>query len=156
MDRITQSLQTYLKSAKIRYQTLFNSDTGNKNGNPTSTSFHVKNSADARLVADIVIDIFPKDGQFFLSAHPRVVIAGEGMDRINAWEIKWNACGLFTRIRVSEEMGVVEDDRYCLSLILQGISDPNGPSKYVWKRYVEMLKNDTFEAWNKIVALSIT
>lgn len=39
MDRITQSLQAYLKSAKIKYQTLFNSDTGNKNGNPTSTSF---------------------------------------------------------------------------------------------------------------------
>lgn len=30
MDRITQSLQAYLKSAKIKYQTLFNSDTGNK------------------------------------------------------------------------------------------------------------------------------
>ena len=53
-------------------------------------------------------------------------------------------------------MGVVEDDRYCFSLILQGISDPNGPSKYVWKRYVEMLKNDSFEAWNKIAALSFT
>ena len=154
MDRITQSLQAYLKSAKIHYQTLFNSDTGNKKGNPTSTSFHVKNSADPSQVADIVIDIFPKDSQFFLSAHPRVVIGDEGMDSIKTLEIKWNACGLFTRIRVSEEMGVVEDDRYCFSLILQGISDPNGPSKYVWKRYIEMLKNDTFEAWNKLVALS--
>ena len=156
MDRITQSLQAYLKSAKIKYQTLFNSDTGNKKGNPTSTSFHVKNSADPIQVADIVIDIFPKDSQFFLSAHPRVVISSEGRDKIKALETKWNACGLFTKIRVSEEMGVVEDDRYCLSLILQGISDPNGPSKYVWKRYIEMLKNDTFEVWNKIAALSFT
>ena len=156
MDRITQSLQTYLKSAKIRYQTLFNYDTGNKTGNPTSTCFHVKNSEDPGQITDIVIDIFPKDSQFFLSAHPRVVIDGEGKNRIKALEIKWNACGLFTRIRVSEEMGVVEDDLYCFSLILQGISEPNGPSKYVWKRYIEMLKNDTSEAWNKVVALSIT
>ena len=154
MDRITQSLQTYLKSAKIRYQTLFNSDTGNKIGNPTSTSFHIKNLDAPSQVVDIVTDIFPKDGQIFLSAHPRIVFEGIGMSRIKALEIKWNACGSFTRIRVSEEMGVVEDDRYCFSLILQGISDPNGPSKYVWKRYFEMLKNDTFEAWNKIAALS--
>ena len=155
MDRITQSLQTYLKSANIRYQTLFNSDTGNKNGNPTSTSFHVKNSADPSQVADIVIDIFPKDSQFFLSAHPRVVILSEGMDKIKGLENKWNVCGLFTRISVSEEMGVTEDDRYCFSLRLQGISDLNGPSRYVWKRYIEILKSDTFQAWNKIVALSI-
>lgn len=155
MDRITQSLQTYLKSANIRYQALFNSDIGNKNGNPTSTSFHVKNSAAPSQVADIVIDIFPKDSQFFLSAHPRVVFDGIGMDKIKALETKWNACGLFTRINISEEMGVVEDDRYCFSLMVQGISDPNGPSKYVWKRYIEILKSDTFQAWNKIVTLSI-
>ena len=154
MDIITQSLQAYLKSAKIHYQILFNSDTGNKNGNPTSTSFHVKNSADPIQVADIVIDIFPKESQFFLSAHPRVVFEGEVADKIKALEIKWNACGLFTRISVSKEMGVVEDDRYCFSLRLQGISDPNGTSKYVWKRYIEMLKNDIFEAWNKLVAFS--
>ena len=156
MDRITQSLQAYLKSAKIHYQTLFNSDTGNKKGNPTSTSFHVKNSAEPSQVADIVIDIFPKDSQLFLSAHPRVVIDGEGMAKIKSLENKWNACGLFTRIRVSEEMGVVEDDRYCFSLRLQGISDINGSSKYVWKRYIEILKRDTFEAWDKIAALSFT
>ena len=156
MDRITQSLQEYLKSAKIHYQTLFNSDTGNKNGNPTSTSFYVNNSEDPEQFADIVIDVFPKNGYFFLSAHPRVVFDGEGMDKIKALEIKWNACGMFTRIRVSEEMGVVEDDRYCFSLRLQGISDPNGPSKYVWKRYIKILKSDTFDAWNKIAALSAT
>lgn len=46
MDRITQSLQAYLKSAKIQYQPLYNSNTGNKKGNPTSTSFHIKNSED--------------------------------------------------------------------------------------------------------------
>lgn len=155
MDRITQSLQAYLKSAKIHYQTLFNSDTGNKNGNPTSTSFHVKNSAAPSQVADIVIDIFPKDSQFFLSAHPRVVIDGEEIGKIKALETKWNACGLFTRINISKEMGVVEDDRYCFSLMVQSISDPNGPSKYVWKRYIEILKRDTFEAWDKIAALSI-
>lgn len=155
MDRITQSLQAYLKSAKIQYQTLFNSDTGNKNGNPTSTSFHVKNSEDPNRVADIVIDVFPDNRQFFLSAHPRVVIDGEGMDKIKALEIKWNASGLFTRINVSEEMGVLDDDRYCFSLILQGISDSNGPSKYIWKRYIDILKSDTFEAWDKMAALSI-
>lgn len=155
MDRITQSLQTYLKSAKIRYQTLFNSDTGNKNGNPTSTSFHIKNSADTSQVADIVIDIFPKDSQIFLSAHPRIVIDGEEIGKIKALETKWNACGLFTKISVSEEMGVVDDDHYCFSLMLQGISDQNGSSKYVWKRYIEILISDTFEAWNKIVAFSV-
>ena len=156
MDRITQSLQTYLKYANIRYQTLFNSDTGNKNGNPTSTSFHVKNSADTSQVADIVIIIFPKDSQFFLSAHPIVVILSEGMDKIKAMENKWNVCGLFTRICVSEETGVVENDRCCFSVILQGINDSNGPSKYFWKRNIEILKSDTFEAWDTIAALSIT
>ncbi len=156
MDRITKSLQTYLKSANIQYQTLFNSDTGNKKGNPTSTSFHVKNSGDTSQIVNIIIDIFPKDCQIFLSAHPRVVIDGEGMDKIKALEIKWNACGLFTRICVSEEMGVVEYDRYCFQLILQGISDRNGLSNYVWKRYIEILISDTFEAWDKIATLSIS
>lgn len=155
MDRITNSLQAYLKSARIKYQTLFNSDTGNKIGNPTSTSFHIKNSEDPGQVAAIVIDVFPNNSQFFLSAHPRVVIDSKGIDKIKALEIKWNACGLFTRIDVSEEMGVVDDDRYCFSLILQGISDLNGSSKYIWKKYIEILKSDTFEAWNKITALSI-
>ena len=155
MDKITQSLQKYLKSAQIRYQTLFNSETGNKTGNPTSTSFHIKNSADTSQVADIVIDIFPRDSQIFLSAHPREVIYGEERDKIKAFESKWNACGLFTRISVSEEMGVFENNRYCFSLMVQGISDPNGPSKYVWRRYIELLKSDTFEAWDKIVALSM-
>lgn len=156
MDRITQSLQTYLKSARIQYQTLYNSDTGNKKGNPTSTSFHIKNLEDPNQVADVIIDVFPKNSQIFLSAHPRVVIDGEGMSKIKALEIKWNACGLFTRISVSEEMGVVEDDRYCFQLILQGISDRNGLSNYVWKRYIEILRSDTFKAWDKIATLSIS
>ena len=64
------------------YQTIFNSDTGNKTGNPPSTCFHVKNSADPSQVADIVTDIFPKDGQIFLSAYPGVVIDGEGKNRV--------------------------------------------------------------------------
>ena len=76
------------------------------------------------------------------------------MDKIKAMENKWNVCGLFTRISVSEEIGVTEDERYCFSLRFQGISDLNGPSRYVWKRYIEILKSDTFEAWNKIAALS--
>ena len=97
----------------------------------------------------------PRDSQIFLSAHPRIVIDGEEIGKIKALETKWNACGLFTRINISEEMGVVEDDRYYFSLVVQGISDPNGPSKYVWKRYIEILKSDTFQAWNKIVTLSI-
>lgn len=156
MDRITQSLQAYLKSAKIQYQTLYNSDTGNKKGNPTSTSFHIKNSEDPNQVADVIIDVFPKNSQIFLSAHPRVVIDGKGIDKIKALEIKWNACGLFTRISVSEEMGVVDYDRYCFQLILQGISDRNSLSNYVWKRYIEILKSDAFEAWDKIENLSIS
>lgn len=96
------------------------------------------------------------NSQIFLSVHPRAVIDSEGMDKIKALEIKWNACGLFTRISVSEEMGVVEDDRYCFQLILQGISDRNGQSNYVWNRYIEILKSDTFGAWDKIATLSIS
>lgn len=152
MDRITQSLQAFLKSAKIQYQTLYNSDTGNKTGNPTSTSFHVRNSKDPRQSADIVIDIFPKDSQFFLSSHPKVVMLGEG-NKIKALESRWNAIGMLTRISVSEEMGIIENDRFCFQLMLRGISDQNGLSKYVWQRYFDILKRDTFEAWNKMDAL---
>lgn len=137
-------------------KTLYNSNTGNKKGNPTLKSFHIKNSEDPNQVADVIIDVFPKNSQIFFSAHPRGVIDSEGMDKIKALEIKWNACGLFTRISVSEEMGVVEDDRYCFQLILQGISERNGLSNYVWKRYIEILKSDTFEAWDKIATLSIS
>ncbi len=152
MDRITQSLQAYLKSAKIQYQTLFNSDTGNKNGNPTSTSFHVKNSEDPNRVADIVIDVYPEDGSFNIEAFPRYVFTDKYLEKVRTLENKWNRTGMFTSLIVEEEEGVVEPDCYCFHILIRGFSDPSGMTEYLWSRYLKEAEDGTWLAWNKIVA----
>ncbi|MBD5182329.1 MAG: hypothetical protein HDS99_00865 [Bacteroidales bacterium] len=152
MDRITQSLQTFLKSSKTQYQTVFNSGTENKKSPPTATSFLVKNPKDPNQAADITIYIFPKNSIFILTSQPIAFIDGKGIDKIKELKIKWNMNELFSRISVLG-MDDEEDGCYRFSLTLYGVSDPDGSSKYVWMRYIEMLKSETFDAWKAIAAL---
>ena len=65
MDRITQSLQAYLKSAKIKYQTLFNSDT---QGGKTKTEVRLANES-VWLPADQMAELFQRDKNQYLSVN---------------------------------------------------------------------------------------
>lgn len=152
MDRITQSLQSYLKSAKIPYRTMFNTEGGAVEGESTSTVIHIPNPDDDEQVIDMVIDVYPEDGNFNIEAFPRYVFTEQYLGKIRAFENKWNRMGMFTTIKVEEEDGVEELDCYCFHSLIRGLSEPSGMSEYLWSRYLKVAEENTWLAWDKIVA----
>lgn len=152
MDRITRSLQSYLKSSKIPYKTMFNAEGGAIEGEPTSTVIHIQNPDNHEEIIDIVIDVYPEDGNFNIEAFPRYVFTEQYLEKVRAIENKWNRTGMFTSLIVDEEEGVVEPDCYSFSTLIRGISDPSGMSEYLWSRYLKEAEDNTWLAWKKIVA----
>ena len=152
MDRITQSLQTYLKSAKIPYKTIFNAESGAIEEESTSTVIHIQNPDDVEEVIDIVIDVYPEDGNFNIEAYPRYVFTEKYLAKVRTLENKWNRSGMFTSLIVEEEDGVVEPDCYSFHILLRGFSDPSGMTEYLWSRYLKEAEDSAWLAWNKIVA----
>lgn len=146
MDRITESLQSYLKSAKIPYKTMFNGE-----GESTSTVIHIQNPNDKDEIIDIVIDVYPEDGHFSIDAYPRYVFTENHLEKVRSLENEWNRTGMFTSLIVEEEDGVEEPDCYCFHILIRGISDPSGMTKYLWERYLKEAEDSTWLAWEKIV-----
>ena len=152
MDRITKSLQTYLKSAKIPYKTMFNAEGGAIEGESTSTVIHIQNPDDYEEIVDIVIDVYPEDGYFNIEAFPRYVFTEQNLEIVRAIENKLNRTGMFTSLIVEEEEGVVDPDCYSFHILIRGISDHSGMSEYLWSRYLKEAEDTTWLAWKKIVA----
>lgn len=142
MDSITKSLREYLDSVKISHTTMYNTDGGNKIGNPTSTCFICECENNAEREMSIVVDIYPMDCMFILSAYPSVIISNENIDRMHAFEIKWNRLGFMTSLMIEEERGVIMPDTYCFKLTACGYSGENGLEESVWKRYIEKIKQE--------------
>lgn len=152
MDRITQSLQAYLKSAEIPFKTMFNAECCAVKGESTSTVIHIQNSDDVEQTVDIVIDVYPEAGNFNIEAYPRYVFTKKYLKKVRTIENKWNRTGMFTSLIVEEEDGVEEPDCYCFHIVIRGICDPSGLSEYLWSRYLKEAGDSTWLAWKKIVA----
>lgn len=152
MNRITKSLLAYLKSAKIPYKTMFNTEGGAIEGESTSTVIHIQNPDDDEEIVDIVIDVYPEEGNFNIEAFPRYVFTGKYLEKVRALENKWNRTGMFSSLIVEEEEGVVEADCYCFHILIRGISDPSGMSEYLWSHYLKQAEDNTWLAWEKIIA----
>lgn len=150
MDGITQSLQRYLRSENLKFTTFFNSDTGLKSGNPTSTTFYLSNEDNDEQTIDVIIDIFPETNQFFLSAHPRFVIDSIFYKSLKDYERHWNDSGMHCRLSISEGHDTYETNHCCFSIAIQGLCDPVGLTDYVWERYIVLAEMETFSAWEEI------
>ena len=147
MDKITESLKKYLDSAGISHQTSFKSDGGLNMGYPTSTCFHRE---DLPQRMSIVVDIFPKENQFYITSSPMVVVSDRNIDKLRDFESKWNRSGMMTTLATKEEDGVLELDVYCFTLNLCGFCDNNGLEEMIWRKYLERVENETWEAWEKV------
>ena len=139
MDKITQSLLSYLNSSTIPHRTLYNSDCGRKNGNPTSTCF-------TRRTMSIVIDIYPDDKVFYLSSHPYIMFNNVHLSKIRELETKWNRIGTKSTLIIDEDQGTAMPGRYSFKLSSYGFCGQNGIEKDIWKRYINNLVSATFEA----------
>lgn len=142
MDSITKSLREYLDSVQISHMTMYNTDCGKKTGNPTSTCFIYECVKNPVRKMSIVIDIYPEDQMFFLSAHPHVIFDDKNIDQLQAFETKWNRSGFMTSLVIEEERGVVMPDTYCFKLTACGFSGESGLEESVWKRYIEKIKQE--------------
>ena len=142
MNSITKSLVEYLTSVSISNTTLYNTDCGNKKGLPTSTSFIIESENNPERFTCIVIDIFPEDHQFFLSAHPNFVFDDDNMDNVHALETKWNRSGFMTTLVIEEENGVIKPHTYCFKLMSCGLCGDNGLEESVWKRYIDKIAHE--------------
>lgn len=142
MDSLTKSLRKYLDSVKISHTTMYNTDCGNKIGNPTSTCFICECGNNTDREVSIVIDIYPMDYMFFLSAYPNVIISRENIDKMHALEMKWNRSGFMSTLVIEEEKGVVMPDIYCFKLTTCGFSGENGLEDSVWKRYIDKIEQE--------------
>ena len=151
MDEITKSLQTYLKSANIPYKTMFNAESSTAEGEPSSTVIHIQNPDNLEEFVDIVIDVYPEDGNFNIEAFPRYAFREKYLEKVRTLENKWNRTGMFTSLIVEEEDGVVEPDYYSFHILIRGFSDPSGMTEFLWSRYLKEAQDSTWLAWNKIV-----
>ena len=147
MDKITESLKNYLDAAGIPHQTIFNSDGGLRGDYPTSTCFHRE---DLPQRMSIVVDIFPKQNEFYITSSPMVVLSGGNMDKLRDFESKWNCCGMMTTLAIQEEYGVPEQDVYCFSLCLSGFCNSDGLEEMIWRKYLERVEKEAWDAWEKV------
>lgn len=154
MDNVTKSLRKYLNLVNIRHTTLYNTDCGNKIEHPTSTCFILKFGKKSVRSISLVIDIFPTDQQFFISAHPNVVFEYENMDLIQALETKWNRSGFLTTLIIEEENGMIKPNTYCFKLMLSGFCDINGMNESLWEKYIAKVKEESSYIENHIKELS--
>ena len=150
MDKITESLKKYLDSAGISHETSFESYGGLNNDYPTSTCFHREDVNNPKRCMSVVIDIFPKKNLFYITASPFVVFGDRKMDELRDFESKWNRIGMMTTLAIKEEVGVLELDVYCFKLNLCGFCDNNGLEETIWRKYLERVENETWEAWEKV------
>lgn len=139
MDSITKSLRGYLDSVKISHTTLFNSENGKKIGYPTSTCFVCECENNSEREIYIVVDIYPEDQMFFLSAHPNVIFEDYNIDKMQALETKWNRSGFMTSFMIEEERGVIKPGAYCFKLMVCGLCGENGLEESVWKMYFDKI-----------------
>lgn len=116
-------------------------------GYPTSTCFHRE---DLPQRMSIVVDVFPEKNQFYIGAYPMVVLSGGCMDKLCDLESKWNRCGMLTSLAIKEEDGVPEIGVYRFTLRVSGFCDSNGLEEMVWRKYLERVENDTWDAWEKV------
>lgn len=144
MDSITKSLREYLDSVKISHTTMYNTESGKKIGNPTSTCFICECENNPEREMSVVVDIYPEDQMFFLSVHPHVIFDDKNIDQMQAFETKWNRSGFMTSLVIEEERGVVMPDTYCFILEVCGFSGESGLEESVWKRYIEKIKQEYF------------
>ena len=152
MYKITESLKKYLDSVGIPHQTLFNSDGGLDMGYPTSTCFYLENEDSHWPRISFIVDIFPKDSVFYISACPMWRCDEKDMALLEPFKAKWNRCGMRTSL-VFEERGITVLNAYCFYLGLFGICDSDGLGKNMWKRYFEIVVADTYTAMMEICKL---
>ena len=149
MDKITQSLQCYLNRAKIKFNTLYNLDKATRFEKQTSTIFHITRKIDGRKMA-IVTDIYPQQNKLFFSTHPFLAFDGEERKEITIFANKWNSIGMFSTIVLDEEKGVIQPETYCFNLISQTLTENNGLSFKLWRRYFDLIIEESLEAWGMI------
>lgn len=142
MDNITKSLREYLTSVSINHNTLFNSDCGNKIGKPTSTCFLCELEEESKREMSIVIDIYPEEQMFIISAHPNTIIEEKSIGHMQAFEMKWNRSGFMSTLIVEEERSVIQPDTYCFKLMVCGFCSESGVEESVWDKYIRKIKHE--------------
>ena len=150
MDKITTSLQCYLRKTNKSFQTLFNIEEIYRGDNGTSTCFHIKRDFGLNDIFVVEINIFPEDYIFYISVYLGDVYKKDCMERLCAIKQKWNRVGMFCTLQIKEELGVVEPETYCVLLNCRGVSDQNGLSNFLWGKYIDTITDEANSAWNLI------
>lgn len=96
--------------------------------------------------------MYPEDVNFNIEAFPRYVFTERYLEKVLSIKNKCNRTGMFSSLIVEGEEGVVEPDCYSFHILIRGISDPSGMSEYLWSRYLKEAEDNTWLAWEKIVA----
>ena len=78
------------------------------------------------------------------------------MNEITTFANKWNRTGMFSTIVLDEEKGVVEPETYCFSFISQTLTEKDGLSFRLWRRYIDLIIQESLEAWGMIHKFSIS
>ena len=87
----------------------------------------------------------------FSSPHiPFLVFDEKEMSEITTFANKWNRTGMFSTIVLEEENGVVEPETYCFNLISQTLTAKDGLSFKLWRRYIDLVIQESLEAWGMI------
>ncbi|MDE7386689.1 MAG: hypothetical protein K2N28_06080 [Muribaculaceae bacterium] len=146
MDKITKSLQIYLKMRGIKFKSMFNIDTPTRLEEQTSTVFHITRTID-KVKMSIVIDVYSKDNTVYLSAYPWFVFSDEKMEELKVFENKWNGVGMFSTLTIEEERGVIEPNKYCFRMTSRILSEENGLNHQLWKKYIELIIKESIDAW---------
>ena len=72
------------------------------------------------------------------------------MNEITTFANKWNRTGKFSTIVLEEEKGIVQPETYCFNLISQTLTEKDGLSFRLWRRYIDLIIQESLEAWGMI------
>lgn len=153
MDKITESIRKYLDSAGIPHQTIFNGENGQDMEYPTSTAFYRANVDNPQQRMLVVVNIYPTRDEFRITSFPIEAFGDFDLDKLRAFEAKWNRGSGLVRTGLVINEGIRYNSTpnvYCFQLNLFGFCDSNGLEKMIWRKYLERVENDTWDAWEKI------
>ena len=148
MDQITKSLEDYLKTSLTEFNV---SQKENKSKGVTSTSFDIADPDNYKSMS-VLIEISPQTHTIFITGYPHITAVNKDLEQIKSFETEWNKSQKLINFSVSEESVAEIYKYYNIQLFSIILSDANGLTRLLWRKYLNMFFKETLQIWNYISA----
>ena len=143
MDRITKSLQDYLKTSDIKFEATKNKDTSNCK---TSTFFELSDTNNSKTMT-VLVEVSPETHTIYITVSPHIININKDIEILKCFEAEWNHSQRLTSLSIVKES--IDDfyKWYNIQLYSVILSDGIGLTRLLWHKYLDVFFNETLQIW---------